>query len=92
MGIYEGEYGLAGLVRTTTSTQECRAAQVRMLFKTAAPDDYERNIQVADLNALNATLAVIRWKKLAAFYADLGHEHQALYAICDNELTNEEQR
>src|SRR5205807_10192058 len=26
-------------------------------------DVYDLNIQVADLNALNATLAVIRWKK-----------------------------
>jgi hypothetical protein len=92
LGVYKGEQGLAGLVRTTTSTPEYRAAKQRLPFETAAPDDYERNIQVADLNALNATMAVIRWKKRAGFYASLQGdcEHQSVYAIFDNELTNEE--
>ncbi len=91
MGVYEGEDALAGVVRATTSTPAYRGAKERMPFATAAPDDYERNIQVADLNALNATLAVIKWKKLAGFYADLAHEHQCLYAVADNEITNEAQ-
>lgn len=91
MGVYHGERGLAGLVRTTASTPEYRGAKRRLPFETAAPDDYERNIQVADLNALNATMAVIRWKKLAGFYAAVEHEHESTYAIFDNELTNEEQ-
>ncbi len=92
LGVYHGEQGLAGMVRTTTSTPEYRAAKRRLPFETAAPDDYERNIQVADLNALNATMAVIRWKKRAGFYAALEHdcEHESTYAIFDNELTNEE--
>jgi hypothetical protein len=30
-----------------------------------------RNIQIADLNALNAALAVVKWKKLYRFYVDL---------------------
>jgi ThiF family len=90
LGVYHGERGLAALVRTSTSTEQHRGAKRRIPFETAAPDDYERNIQVADLNALNATLAVIRWKKLASFYADLGHEHHSLYATADNEMTNEE--
>jgi ThiF family len=92
LGVYRGEGGLAGLVRSTTSTQSYRGARKRIPFETAAPDDYERNIQVADLNMLNATLAVIKWKKLAGFYADLGHEHHSLYAIVDNEITNEEEQ
>ena len=33
--------------------------------------DYERNIQIADLNALTASMAVIRWKKFSGFYQDL---------------------
>ena len=32
-------------------------------------DDYSSNIQVADLNALNAILAIIRWKRYLGFYA-----------------------
>jgi hypothetical protein len=92
LGVYEGESALAGVVRATTSTPEHRGAKRRMPFATAAPDDYERNIQVADLNALNATLAVIRWKKLAGFYEDLEHEHQCLYSLSDDEITNEDQQ
>ena len=92
LGVYHGEQGLAGVVRTTTSTPEYRGAKRRLPFQTAAPDDYERNIQVADLNALNATMAVIRWKKQAGFYAAIEQEreHESTYAIFDNELINEE--
>jgi hypothetical protein len=92
LGVVRGEQGLSGLVRTTTITPEYRAAKGRLPVETAAPDDYERNIQVADLNALNATMAVVRWKKRAGFYASVPGdiEHQSLYAIFDNELTNEE--
>lgn len=93
LGVYHGEQGLAGLVRTTTSTPQCREAKKRLPLETAAADDYERAIQVADLNALNATMAVIRWKKWTGFYAaiDGDTEHESTYATFDNELTNEEQ-
>jgi molybdopterin/thiamine biosynthesis adenylyltransferase len=92
LGVYHGEAGLAGLVRTTVSTPEHRDAKTRLPFDAAAPDDYERNIQVADLNALNAALAVIRWKKQLEFYSSIAgeSEHQSIYAIFDNEVTNEE--
>jgi len=40
-----------------------------------------KNIQVADLNCLNATLAVIRWKKMCGFYFDLKHERYSSYTI-----------
>jgi hypothetical protein len=58
------------------------------------PDDevneYARNIQVADLNALNACLAVIRYKKHLGFYRDLEREHNSLYTIDGNHLLNED--
>jgi hypothetical protein len=44
----------------------------------------------ADLNALNAAMAVIRWKKLCGFYADLRHEHFSAYTIEGNALISEE--
>jgi hypothetical protein len=49
------------------------------------------NIQVADLNALNATMAVIRWKKLFGFYADLEQEHFAAYTVDGNATANDDQ-
>lgn len=53
-------------------------------------DVYDLNIQVADLNALNATMAVIRWKKLFGFYGDLEDEHYSIYTIDGNHLANED--
>ncbi len=53
------------------------------------PDIYADNIQVGDLNALNAALAVIRWKRELGFYLDLEHEQQMLYTIDGNTIDNE---
>lgn len=36
---------------------------------------YRSNIQVADLNALNAALAVMRWKQFMGFYLDQENAH-----------------
>ena len=51
-------------------------------------DELYSNIQVADLNALNATLAVIRWKKLLEFYTDQRGEYSATYIVGRNSLTH----
>jgi hypothetical protein len=53
-------------------------------------DDYDTNIQIAELNALNATFAVIRWKKWCGFYADLEHEHHSVYTITTNGLVGDD--
>ena len=50
---------------------------------------YATNIQVADLNALNAILAVVRWKKHCQFYLDLEGEHSSFYTLDGNEMVNE---
>ena len=53
-----------------------------------AKDIYASNIQVADLNALNAVLAVIKWKKIRGFYRDLEREHHCTYTTDGNMLIN----
>ena len=57
----------------------------------AADGLYSRNIQIAELNALNAALAVIKWKKLLGFYRDLEHEHFNTYTLDGNLIINEDQ-
>ena len=59
----------------------------------AAPaEEYsETNIQVADLNSLNAALAVIKWKKMFGFYKDYEQEHFCTYTIDGNHICNEDQ-
>jgi hypothetical protein len=94
MGIELIDDGLTGLVRVTTSTTDKRdhvRENRRISFKDGGKDNlYAKNIQIADLNALNAALAVIRWKKLCGFYKDLGHEHHANYALNGNVIINED--
>ncbi|MBK8460316.1 MAG: ThiF family adenylyltransferase, partial [Micropruina sp.] len=51
-------------------------------------DDYSSNIQVAELNALNAALAVIRWKRHLGFYAAHSMTNQTVYKLYLNELRN----
>jgi len=92
MGIELTENALGGIVRVTTSTaQERDHFRSRVSFEDTPGDaDYNRNIQIADLNALNAALAVIKWKKLCGFYRDLKSEHHSQFSIDTNLLINED--
>lgn len=94
IGLYAADNSLGGLVRVTTSTPAHREHVwefKRIPFSEAEDNEYSRNIQIADLNALNAALAVIKWKKLLGFYVDQEHEHYTTYAIGGNEIDNEDQ-
>ena len=93
MGVLEGEGSLLGQLRVTLSTDQSRdqVHSTLPLSDADGEDDYSRNIQIADLNALNAALAVIKWKKSLGFYLDLGREHSSLYQIDGNHLINEDQ-
>jgi len=42
---------------------------------------YSSNIQVSDFNALNATLAVMKWKQFFGFYSDSMDAHQIGFAV-----------
>lgn len=92
MGVDLVEDSLHGVLRVTASTPQQRDHFRKRvsLADAGLNDDYDRNIQVADLNALNAALAVIKWKKLCGFYVDLEHEHHCTYTIDGNMLTNED--
>lgn len=93
MGLVATDAGIIGSVRVTTSTQGRRdhvRDNCRIPFAAGERDRdvYASNIQVADLNALNAALAVIRWKRLRGFYGDMGGEHHAVFDIAGNALLN----
>lgn len=97
MGIYLNEKtnSLGGIVRVTASSARQRAHvydKQRISFGDGDEgNEYRQNIQIADLNALNGALAVIKWKKLAGFYQDLEHEFHSTYTIDGNILQNEDQ-
>lgn len=86
--------------------EDCLIGTIRLTAGTSAKNDhlgsrvpcgdvdddnaYSSNIQIADLNALNAAMAVIKWKKLSGFYQDLEREHHSTYSLNVAQLINED--
>jgi hypothetical protein len=83
---------LVGTCRVTLSTPDKHDHFTRhvSLGGDAADDLYATNVQVADMNGLNAMLAVIKWKKFCGFYQDCYREHQSVYVINAHQLTRDE--
>lgn len=94
MGVELVDDALLGALRVTTSTaarrDHIRARNRIYLGDRDGDDDYARNIQIAELNALNAALAVVRWKKHYRFYHDPEREHYSTYTIDGNMMLNED--
>lgn len=87
LGVSEMDGALTGLVKVNTYLP----SHGRKLPKTppdggANANEYASNIQIADLNALNATLAVIEWKRWLGFYATLEPVNEVVYKIFANQL------
>ena len=80
---------LMGMLRSTVVTPEARGHVSRYIRHEGITefDDYS-NIQIADLNALNACLAVVQWKKFVGQYYDHGNEVNTLYILAKNSLIN----
>ena len=92
MGIQLVDDVLTGVLRVTTSTKEFRGGKAHIAFGDGEADnDYDRNIQIAELNALSAALAVIKWKKLLGVYVDQAREHNSLYVIGGGTIISGEQ-
>ncbi len=91
LGVNEVDGTLVGQVRVTTGTVD-KNDHIHKRIGTEDTDDndYTTNIQIADLNMLNAALAVIKWKKLATFYQDRNEEHNTTYSIITSQLLNED--
>jgi hypothetical protein len=89
MGLELVDGSLGGILRVTASTAAKRDhVPARVSFGGGEEDLYASNIQVADLNALSATLAVIKWKKIRGFYRDLENEHHCTYTTDGNIIIN----
>lgn len=91
--LLEEEQCLIGTCRVTLSTRdksEHFSKHVSLEDSAVADDLYATNIQVAELNALCAAMAVIKWKKFCGFYQDCYGEHQSAYAINAHQLTRDE--
>ena len=84
MGLNRKQGALSGTLRATYYAVD-NAAKVRDMQLAEMVDDpadiYRRNVQIAELNALNACLAVIRYKQLRGFYVDDNASYHLLMGI-----------
>jgi len=86
MGIRDENGRLSGLVATVNHRPDRPEPPVSA--SAGAANEYDRNIQVADLNSLNAMLAVISWKKQLGYYAGLNHPDETVYKLFTGEIRN----
>lgn len=91
IGILAVDGSLTGSARVTTCTvDKCDHLGKWISFSDGGNDLYAKNIQIAEANALNAALAVIKFKKLFGVYHDLKKEHHSVYEINIDSIINDE--
>ncbi|MDH4570505.1 ThiF family adenylyltransferase [Pseudomonas sp. BN414] len=94
MGVHlvRGTQQIWGVCRVTTLTADYHDHAARTLPLGEAEGDglYRSNIQIADLNSLNAAMAVGMWKRLCGFYADNSRANHFTFTTNSNEMANSE--
>lgn len=81
MGLNRKPGPISGTVRTTYYPQDVGQAVREKAYSPEtdpADDVYKTNIQIAEVNALNAALAVLRFKQIRGFYVGPPAVHQLL--------------
>jgi len=91
MGLQRQGVPLSGMIRTTYFAPE--AAQgvrdLKLAEEGEAPDDlYKTNIQISELNAMNAAVAMILFKQLRGFYARNNTSYHLLFGIDDFKMAD----
>ena len=83
MGIEQEAGKLDGLIRTTLFTADTaeKAINEVPLDKRQGLGAYRTFVQIAELNALNAAMAEIRYKQLRGFYADEAGYYQSFISL-----------
>lgn len=92
MGLKRKDGPLKGMLRTTYySAEHGQAVRDKGLAEvTDNPENlYRANIQIGELNALNASLAVIRFKQLRGFYFEEVSNYHLLFDIGDLKIVGE---
>jgi hypothetical protein len=90
MSFREGNGGLTGMAKVMAYLPGDQTPLPTKPAILPGEDDYSSNIQVAELNALNAVLAVIRWKRYLGFYVTHEQSTLTVYKLFLNELRNGE--
>jgi hypothetical protein len=91
LGVNKIEDSLIGALRVTVGTKsKNNHLPSRIGSHEFEENEYATNIQIADLNCMNAMFAILKWKKMCGFYQDLKEEHNNLFFINTNKLFNED--
>lgn len=92
MGLNRKHGALNGMLRTTYyAVEDAEAIRARNLAEMSdAPENlYRANIQIGELNALNACLAVTRYKQLRGFYLEQEAYKHLVFEIADLSIVGE---
>ncbi len=94
MGVDRVDGALTGMLRVSLCTaKNAKTFMDSKRISFADEEDhgaYNDNIQIAELNDLNACLAIIKWKKLFGIFHDNEGEFNATYSININSIYNED--
>jgi len=86
MGLHRDNGAIGGMIRTTyyPVDEAQRIADKKLAPMADYPDDvYRSNIQISELNALNASMAVLKYKQVRGFYSDKDSYYNMLFDIND---------
>lgn len=90
MGITMVDNSLRGTIRKTLVTPENKNHLNKIATSKQADEDlYASNIQISELNALNAIMGIITWKKLYKFYLSDEIYHNSTFIIDEKRIHNE---
>jgi hypothetical protein len=88
--VERGENGLLAMIRVTSGdANKNDHLPNRVSFaETEGENEYRDNIQIVELNMLNAAMALLRWKRMFGFYQNLEQEYHSLYSVNSSQLAN----
>jgi hypothetical protein len=92
MGLKRKDGPLNGMMRATFySADDAQKVKEKGLSELAdQPDNlYRTNIQIGELNALNATLAIIKYKQVKGFYFEESPTFHLLFEVADLKIVTE---
>ena len=91
LGVNKIDDSLIGTIRVTVGTKsKSDHLSSRIGSHEFGENEYDNNIQIAELNCINAMFAILKWKKLCGFYQDIKEEYNNLFFINTNKLLNED--
>lgn len=87
MGVQRLDNSLRGTLRVTTGTKDRYGHLSRRIsYVDVNANEYDWNIQTADLNMMNAAMAVLKWKKLFGYYVDSKNEFNSTFTFARNQM------